>query len=178
MRHVLDLCTSDRELGGLGLGDKAWNSTDHEALQEVTFLTEAWLAAVDSQAAARGLPEPLKHKNAGTCPLNLAEKILAHHAFSVPRPEGVQAGDLLRVSIDWIIASELSWVGMKHSMTSLNMKPRTWRNDRFWLAGDHTVDPRTYREKHVQELIKGLESAKRDLKMTENQGSNVHLPLN
>jgi hypothetical protein len=62
---------------------------------------------------------------------------------------------------------------MKHSMISIGEQPTVWRNDRFWLAGDHTVDPRTYHQPRVQELIGGMEDAKKTFKMTENQGSNV-----
>uniref|UniRef100_C9K7B9 Aconitase AMT8 n=1 Tax=Alternaria alternata TaxID=5599 RepID=AMT8_ALTAL len=172
IRHVLNIVVTEQELGGLGISGKSWEEVDEHTLHEIKFLTDAWLTAAESRAAARHLPQPLKQQDTRRLPMNLAEKILAHHAFSVPRRERVVAGDLLRVSIDWVIASELSWVGMKHSVTSLDMKPSAWRNDRFWLSGDHTVDPRTYHDKRVQALIKGLESAKRDLKMTENQGSN------
>ncbi|RYO44978.1 putative aconitate hydratase [Alternaria tenuissima] len=170
IRHVLNIVVTEQELGGLGISGKSWEEVDEHTLHEIKFLTDAWLTAAESRAAARHLPQPLKQQDTRRLPMNLAEKILAHHAFSVPRRERVVAGDLLRVSIDWVIASELSWVGMKHSVTSLDMKPSAWRNDRFWLSGDHTVDPRTYHDKRVQALIKGLESAKRDLKMTENQG--------
>ncbi|PYH82676.1 aconitase iron-sulfur domain-containing protein [Aspergillus uvarum CBS 121591] len=104
--------------------------------------------------------------------MTLAEKILAHHAFSLPSAEGLRGGDFIRVTVDWIIASELSWVGMKHSMTSIGEEPTVWRNDRFWLAGDHTVDPRTYHQPRVRELIDGMHDAKTKFKMTENQGSN------
>lgn len=103
----------------------------------------------------------------------MKEKILAHHALSRPDDRDVQAGVLLRVSVDWVIASELSWMGMKNSIPTMKTKLKAWRNDRFWLSGDHTVDPRTYHEKKTQRLLEGLNSAKRDLQMTEHQGANV-----
>jgi hypothetical protein len=62
---------------------------------------------------------------------------------------------------------------MKHGMVSIGEKPSVWRNDRFWLAGDHTVEPRTYDQPRVRELLNGLSDAKQQFKMTENQGSNV-----
>jgi hypothetical protein len=65
---------------------------------------------------------------------------------------------------------------MKHSMTSIGEDPTVWRNDRFWLAGDHTVDPRTYDQPRVRELMEGMQDAKTRFKMTENQGSNVSNP--
>src|SRR3989440_453837 len=43
--------------------------------------------------------------------MTLTQKILAAHARDLPRP-WVQAGDVLQVSVDWTIASELAWNGM------------------------------------------------------------------
>ncbi|KAM3420653.1 hypothetical protein BST61_g3909 [Cercospora zeina] len=172
IRHVLSLCDQDIELGGLGISHSQWDAIDTATLDRILFLAEAWLLAIQSRESTRALPKPLTAKPKGRRPMTLATKILAHHALSVDDPNGVNVGDFLRVSVDWVIASELSWVGMKHSVTSLQMKPRAWRNDRFWLAGDHAVDPRIYSQKRVRNLMEGLEQAKNDLKMTENQGSN------
>jgi homoaconitase/3-isopropylmalate dehydratase large subunit len=47
-----------------------------------------------------------------------------------------------------------------------------WRNDRFWLAADHVVDPGVYNEPKVKALIDAVEKAKIDYKMTEYQGVN------
>ena len=62
---------------------------------------------------------------------------------------------------------------MKHSLESIGRKPTVWRNDRFWLAGDHVVEPRTYDQPQVRELLDGLKEAKKSFKMTDNQGANV-----
>ena len=48
--------------------------------------------------------------------------------------------------------------------------PKIWRNDRFWIAGDHVVDPRVLDNAKVQALIKDSEQAKVDFKMTDYQG--------
>jgi homoaconitase/3-isopropylmalate dehydratase large subunit len=47
-----------------------------------------------------------------------------------------------------------------------------WRNDRFWLAAEHVVDPGVYDEPKVKALIDAVEKAKSDYKMTEYQGVN------
>lgn len=54
-------------------------------------------------------------------------------------------------------------------------KPGIYRNDRFWLAGDHLVDPRIYEHPKIKPYIESAERAKRQFKMTENQGMNVRL---
>ncbi len=74
-------------------------------------------------------------------PMTLTQKILAHHAVALPRP-WVQTGDMLRIRVDWTIASELAWNGMDRTYTLLG-RPKIANPDRFYLALDHTVDPVT-----------------------------------
>ncbi len=74
-------------------------------------------------------------------PMTLTQKILAQHAVNLERP-WVQAGDILRVRVDWTIASELAWNGMDRTYTMLG-RPKLHDPSRFYLAIDHTVDPVT-----------------------------------
>jgi hypothetical protein len=62
--------------------------------------------------------------------------------------------------------------GMERTYDSLG-KPGVFRNDRFWLAGDHVVHPRVNKLPKVQRLIDASERAKRVFKMTDYQGMNV-----
>jgi aconitate hydratase/homoaconitate hydratase len=75
--------------------------------------------------------------------MTLTQKILAHHAIGLPhtRPY-VETGDMLRVRVDWTIASELAWNGMDRTYTLLG-RPKIHNPARFYLALDHTVDPVT-----------------------------------
>ena len=50
--------------------------------------------------------------------------------------------------------------------------PGIFRNDRFWLAGDHVVDPRIMDTPLVKELTEQTDIAKKSFKMTEFQGHN------
>jgi hypothetical protein len=52
-------------------------------------------------------------------------------------------------------------------------KPGIFRNDRFWLAGDHVVDPRVMESTKIKPFVESAARAKKDFKMTENQGMNV-----
>jgi hypothetical protein len=52
-------------------------------------------------------------------------------------------------------------------------KPGIFRNDRFWLAGDHVVDPRIKDVPQVEALVKSSERARQQFRMTEYQGMNV-----
>ena len=57
-----------------------------------------------------------------TRPMTLTQKILAAHAVTLPR-SWVEAGDILRVRVDWTIASELAWNGMDRTYQMLG-RPR------------------------------------------------------
>lgn len=50
--------------------------------------------------------------------------------------------------------------------------PGIWRNDRFWLAGDHVVHPTITDHPKIKAMIETAEKAKNDFKMTEYQGMN------
>ncbi len=50
--------------------------------------------------------------------------------------------------------------------------PGIWRNDRFWLAGDHVVHPSVRHVPKIKAMVDVAEKAKREFKMTEYQGMN------
>lgn len=50
--------------------------------------------------------------------------------------------------------------------------PGIFRSDRFWLAGDHVVDPRLKDTPLVQKLESQMDFARKKFKMTQFQGSN------
>lgn len=54
-------------------------------------------------------------------------------------------------------------------------QPGIYRNDRFWLAGDHLVDPRVIDTPKIKSFVDSSERAKREFRMTENQGMNVRV---
>lgn len=84
-------------------------------------------------------------------PMTLTQKILYAHAIQPPR-NGLRAGDIVRIKVDWTIASELAWNGMNQTWAALG-KPPVHDKDRFYLAVDHTVDPVTLAtDKRAQKL--------------------------
>src|SRR5438105_10320625 len=87
-----------------------------------------------------------------TPPMTLTAKILAHHARGLSRP-WVTAGEIVRVKVDWTIASELAWNGMDRTYAALG-RPKLFDPSRFYLAVDHTVDPVTLAtDKRAQRLV-------------------------
>ncbi|CAH0474530.1 unnamed protein product [Peronospora belbahrii] len=52
-------------------------------------------------------------------------------------------------------------------------RPRIWRNDRFWLAVDHTVDPRVNHQPRQQMMIKASEDFAKEAQLTNFQPPNT-----
>ncbi|EAW15355.1 aconitase family protein [Aspergillus clavatus NRRL 1] len=164
---VLDVCSQPRDLGGLGLGAISRATVQEES--EILFLVSAWLEALNSADRSRSMPPPLPSRPRGRRGMTLSEKIFAMHA--IYGNGCVAPGDLVRVGVDWVLASEASWAGMEITYNQLG-SPGIYRNDRFWLAGDHVVDPRINDRPQIQALIDASERAKRVFKMTDYQGMN------
>jgi hypothetical protein len=53
--------------------------------------------------------------------MTLAENIFAYHIIGGCSVEGIKPGNVVRVSIDWIIASKLTW-SVSHSLDHKNMQ--------------------------------------------------------
>ncbi|MCC6746650.1 MAG: 3-isopropylmalate dehydratase [Deltaproteobacteria bacterium] len=104
--------------------------------------------------------------------MTLTGKILYHHAIA-PRRPWVEAGDLLRVRVDWTIASELAWNGMNRTYEELG-RPTLADPDRFYLALDHTVDPVTLaRDPRTQRLAQLARDFAKEAKLRYFYDANV-----
>ena len=105
--------------------------------------------------------------------MTLAQKIFTQHALGSKQAEhGLSLGDVVRVGVDWVIASELSWTGMQRMFEDIG-SPGIWRNDRLWIAGDHVVHPTIMDNPKIKMYVDNAEKAKRDFKMVDYQGMNV-----
>ncbi len=104
-------------------------------------------------------------------PMTLTQKILAEHAIGLSRP-WVQAGDLLRIRVDWTLASELAWNGMDRTYEALG-RPPIYDPGHFFLAVDHTVDPVTLAsDARTQKLVKLSRDFAREQKIVHFHDSN------
>ncbi|KAE8344407.1 hypothetical protein BDV24DRAFT_171875 [Aspergillus arachidicola] len=144
LTDVLITCAQLPELGGLE--------------SQILFLVSAWWEALNSADRAKAFPAPLRTRPGSRRGMTLSEKIFSLH--DIDQRGSVAPGDLIRVDVDWVIASEASWAGMESTYNRLR-KPGIFRNDRFWLAGDY-----------VQALIDASARAKRVFKLTDYQGMN------
>lgn len=148
--QVLDKVTQAPSFGGLGLSSDMVPSSSQ--FEEVTFLCEAWLESVRSKGRSINFLNVNTTRTQGVKPMTLAQKIFTQHALGSKEAEhGLVGGDVVRVGIDWVIASELSWSGMARIYEEMG-SPGIWRNDRFWIAGDHVVHPTITdnpRSKHI-----------------------------
>ncbi|CAK4071814.1 unnamed protein product [Aphanomyces euteiches] len=104
-------------------------------------------------------------------PMNVIEKILCHHAVGLSEPY-VQEGDVICVKADWTLASELTFQGMDTLYTSIG-RPPLHRPDRFWLAVDHTVDPRVNHLPKQKALIQVATDFAAEHQLTDFWGPNT-----
>lgn len=169
IRAVHDLVIDSPNFGGLGI-EQALQLTN-EQYDEVLFLADSWLEALNSADRAPLALEPRSQRLLETRPMTLAQKIFAQHVIGGCPAEGLRVGDVVRVSVDWILASELSW-GAMHSVHEELGAPGIWRNDRFWLAGDHVVHPDIAEVPKVRAMVDKATQAKKNFSMTEYQGMN------
>ncbi|KIW15364.1 hypothetical protein PV08_05410 [Exophiala spinifera] len=170
LEQVREKVVDSTNFGGLGLSSRTTEATP-EQVSESLFLVEAWLDSVTSAERAKGFLSYLPAAVPGTKPMTLAEKIFAQHVIGDKPAHGLVAGDVVRVGVDWILASELSWAGMDRTHKEMG-SPGIWRNDRFWLAGDHVYHPAVSKSPKIQQLLEVAEKAKQEFKMTEYQGMN------
>ncbi|KAL7997826.1 putative hydrolyase LeuD/HacB/DmdB, 2-methylisocitrate dehydratase AcnD, Fe/S-dependent [Plasmopara halstedii] len=104
-------------------------------------------------------------------PMNVIEKILCHHAVGLSKPY-VCVGDVLCVKADWTIASELTFQAMDTMHAAIG-RPPLHRPDRFWLALDHTVDPRVNHLPKQKALIEMSTAFAKTHGLTDFQPANT-----
>jgi hypothetical protein len=105
---LVDVCTISTlatDFGGLGYNPDAQLDQKDEA--EVLFLISAWLEALNSADRSKAPATHLPFRPKGRRSMTLSEKIFAAH--DIDRKGEVKPGDVVRVNVDWVIASELSW---------------------------------------------------------------------
>ncbi|KAI0392697.1 hypothetical protein F5Y17DRAFT_477390 [Xylariaceae sp. FL0594] len=167
VRSAVQSCLLPLDFGGLELDTSAPLSAETEA--QVLFVLSTYVEAAKSAARSLSLPKPLAERPDGRRPMTMAEKIFAAHDIS--RKGWVRANEVIQVDVDWILASELAWGSMNKLYESIG-RPGIFRNDRFWLAGDHRVEPAIYDLPDVQRLMDVNRRAHQEFKMTEFQGFN------
>ncbi|KAK4893994.1 hypothetical protein LTR27_007800 [Elasticomyces elasticus] len=167
LKEVVQHSTAHPDFGALGLAPD--RDLSNQETSEVLFFVSAYLEALNYQDRKASPTLSLTSRPPGRRGMTVAEKIFAAH--DVSGKGEVRPDDVIRLDVDWIIASELSWSGMEKTYDSLG-KPGIFRNDRLWIAGDHVVDPRVLDNSNVKQLIAASERAKQVFKLTEYQGMN------
>ena len=102
--------------------------------------------------------------------MNLIEKIICHNALGLKK-KLVKCGDIVVVNVARTLASEITQVGIEQTIRHLGVS-KLWRNDRFFLAVDHSVDPRNYHEEKVRKRIKVCDDFSKEFNVKEYYGPN------
>ncbi|KAG0079391.1 hypothetical protein BGZ90_002775 [Linnemannia elongata] len=139
-----------RDLGGekttKEMGDKIL-----EVLEKELFGLNAAEGAPITRPLAIGRP-------AGRRGMTISEKIIAHNAIGLTAPGNVKPGDM----------------GMDKTYDQMG-RPSVYRNDRFWLAVDHTVDPSINHLPKPTELIKASTDFAKEAKLIDFYGANYSI---
>lgn len=106
LQEGYELATMSTDFGGLGMQSDG-ESPSQQDVSEVLFLVSAHLEALNSAERVKAPTTPLSQRPPGRRAMTLSEKIFAAHDFD--RRGEVRPGDVIRVDVDGIIASELSW---------------------------------------------------------------------
>ncbi|CAG8534300.1 6672_t:CDS:2 [Cetraspora pellucida] len=167
VRKVLD----GEEFGGYSyrtkdLGGTYTTSQIGDKVIEVLETYLEGLNAEDRTSSITPVRELLLTRPSGRRGMTLCEKIITHAAIGLPPPGHVKPGDMICVSVDWTLASELTWKGMEKTFDVMG-RPGIYRNDRFWLAIDHTVDPRINHLPKPAGLIKASEHFAKEAKIVD-----------
>jgi hypothetical protein len=95
--QVLEKAVDKKAFGGFGLSKSVpTTSSDYD---DVVFLTEAWLEALNSQDKETSQFSTIDIRSGKTKPMNLAQKIFAHHTIGGCPIEGLVIGDVVRVGV-------------------------------------------------------------------------------
>ncbi|KXG51280.1 Aconitase/3-isopropylmalate dehydratase large subunit, alpha/beta/alpha, subdomain 1/3 [Penicillium griseofulvum] len=141
----------------------------------ITHLDYYLEAAAGSHAGSQEVPttSPSPRPMHQRRPMGIIEKILTHAAVGLSKPE-VQPGEIICVKVDWTLTSEILWAGMDKTYEQMG-RPRLHRNDRMWLAIDHTVDPRTNHRPRQRCLIEKAVSFQREAKLVNFLPANTSI---
>jgi hypothetical protein len=105
LKEVYSLAVLDTDFGGLGF--KADKNLSPKEEAQVLFLVSAWLESLNSADRSKQPVKLLTTRPEGRRPMTLSEKIFAAH--DIERRGELKPEDIVRVDVDWVIASELSW---------------------------------------------------------------------
>ncbi|KAM5519539.1 aconitase family protein [Fusarium oxysporum f. sp. phaseoli] len=161
--------TRTTDLGGTA-SPKVFMNT---LLHNFDYYLEA-LNSADTASFPVSISTPLSPQSSTSArPMGVIEKILTHAGIGLTKPY-VETGDMICVKVDWTLTSELLWGGMEKTYNQMG-RPRPFRNDRLWLAVDHTVDPRTNHQPRQKGLIAKAERFRREAKIIDFLPANTSI---
>lgn len=96
-----------KNFGGLDL--RGVRNPSPEQQSEALFLIESWLETITSRQKSLSYLSCRQSAAPGVRPMTAAQKIFAQHVIGEKPKHGLAAGDVVRVGVDWILSSELSW---------------------------------------------------------------------
>lgn len=159
------------DLGGSASADDFMT----QFLEHLEYNLEA-VNSLEMAASPTSAPQPNLSSSIGAerkRPMGVVEKIMTNAGIGLKKPY-VVPGEMICVKVDWTVTSELLWGGMEKTYDQMK-RPRLFRNDRLWLAVDHTVDPRSNHLPRQRGLIEKAEKFKREAKIIDYLPANTSI---
>ncbi|KAL4901752.1 hypothetical protein BDW74DRAFT_169953 [Aspergillus multicolor] len=141
-------------------------------MQHLDTYLEAAKAPLQSDHPRRA-PSPRQSYAEPRRPMGVIEKIMTQAAVGLTKPS-IQTGQIICVKVDWTLTSEILWAGMEKTYAAMG-RPKLHRNDRMWLALDHTLDPRTNHLPRQRGLIRQAERFRDEAKLVDFVPANTSI---
>jgi hypothetical protein len=112
LKEAIERITADNQFGGLGInnGEDGPTEPTETDYANSAFIVEALLLSLNSELHSRDFLTTSSTRFNGRKPMTLAEKIFAQHWIGkTSSSEELQAAAVIRVGLDWVLSSELSW---------------------------------------------------------------------
>lgn len=112
LHEAVERITAEKEFGGLGISH-ALNESSVIAGSDyanAAFIVEALLLSLNSETYSQDFLTTSLTPCYGTKPMTLTQKIFAQHLVGTAQSTNeLEAGAVVRVGLDWVLSSELSW---------------------------------------------------------------------
>ncbi|KAL3428551.1 hypothetical protein BDV09DRAFT_201521 [Aspergillus tetrazonus] len=109
LNDAVERITANKNFGGLGIRDDQAALICKAAYASAAFIVEAMLLSLSAELSSRKFL-PSSGLSRAARPMTLAEKIFVQHLVGSNTVQSqLKAGTVIRVGLDWVLSSELSW---------------------------------------------------------------------
>lgn len=110
LTDVVERITAEKNFGGLGIPLNPDFPVSEADYVDAAFIVDAMLLSLNAELSSRKYLPVFPSPSDAAGPMTLAQKIFAQHLVGTnPTAGQLRAGTVIRVGLDWVLSSELSW---------------------------------------------------------------------